>query len=567
MEKKWWKEAFGYQIYIRSFYDSNHDGIGDLRGIYEKLDYLSTLGVNLIWICPFYASPMDDNGYDVSDFYQVAREYGSLDDIRAVIQKAHLLQIRVVIDLVLNHTSDEHVWFKESRKSLDNPYRDYYIWKKPRYKNGKMIEPTNWASFFGGSCWEYDAVTNEYYMKIFSKKMPDLNWENPKVQEEIIQVATWWCEEGIDGFRIDAISHLAKAEFEDSLLFSDHEYKPDWSKFSNLPKLHEYLQLLNERVFSKYDIVTIGEVGGNAPVNDGIYYTHPDRHELNMVFNFDHNWCNNGWNAKDRSQLSTDVKRLKEVFQKWQKGLYHQGWNAIYWLNHDQPRLVSQYGNIDSYHGESAKMLATALYFMSGTPFIYNGEEIGMTNPTFQSIDDFRDVSTIHQYHINVNKYHQDKDEYIKIASLTSRDNARSIMQWSDESYAGFSTVKPWNIIGEFKKINVKNQMHDSESIYAYYKKMIAIRQKSIYNSILVYGTYDQILFDHPQVYAYIRKYNHQTLLIMANLTKEQAIIDDMPYIIKKIILSNYSRTEFSHHFLPYEAMILEVQEENKNAR
>ena len=562
MEKYWWKEAFGYQIYIRSFFDGNNDGIGDLVGIIEKIPYLANLGVNLIWICPFYASPMDDNGYDVSNFYRIAKEYGNLKDIRTLIKKAHQLNIRVVIDLVLNHTSDEHPWFKASRKSLDNPYRDYYIWKKPRFIDGKRTEPTNWASFFGGSCWEYDSLTDEYYMKIFSKKMPDLNWENPHVQDDMVAMATWWCEQGIDGFRIDAVSHLAKAAFIDSDSYPDHEFKPDWSKYSNLPKLHDYLKILNERVFSKYDIVTIGEVGGNAPVADGIAYTNPDNHELNMVFNFDHNWCNNGWGAKTRDQLSTDVLKLKEVFNKWQKGLYLKGWNAIYWLNHDQPRLVSQYGDPVSYHQESAKMLATALYFMSGTPFIYNGEEIGMTNPHFQTIEDFHDVSIINQYQINVIRNHHNNEDFIAFASLTSRDNARSLMQWDNKPYGGFSLVKPWNIIGDYQKINVKSQINNPTSILTYYQNIIKIRLNPLYKDLFVYGTYDQILNDHPQVYAYLRRWEKETILVLANMKSERVSLPRLNFQIKSIILSNYQREFFSQELLPFEAIVLQIEEE-----
>jgi len=562
MKKEWWKEAFGYQIYIRSFYDGNHDGIGDLPGIIEKLEYIKKLGVDLIWICPFYESPMDDNGYDVSDFYSVSKDYGTIGDIQTLIQKAHSLNIRVVIDLVLNHTSDEHPWFKESRKSRENPYRDYYIWQKPRYKDNVRLEPTNWASFFGGSCWEYDALTDEYYMKIFSKKMPDLNWKNPKVIDEIVKMATWWCEMGVDGFRIDAVSHLAKADFVDSTQFPDHEFKPEWGKFSNLPKLHDYLKILNERVFSKYDLVTIGEVGGNAPVMDGVNFTLPKNQELDMVFNFDHNWCNNGWGAKNRSQLSTDVKRLKEVFNKWQKGLFGQGWNAIYWLNHDQPRLVSQYGDPEHYHVESAKMLATALYFMWGTPFIYNGEEIGMTNPEFKSIDDFRDVSTITQYHINVERYHQDPAEYIAAASFSSRDNARSLMQWRDAENGGFSKTKPWNIIGDFHKINVEGQIHDPNSIFSFYQKIIQIRKSSPYQDVIVYGKYDQILSDHPQIYGYIREHKNKRILVLANLLGQPATLGNLPYRTKAIILSNYKRNQVPDIMKPFEAMVLELEED-----
>ncbi|HOH18148.1 MAG TPA: alpha-amylase family glycosyl hydrolase, partial [Bacilli bacterium] len=402
-----------------------------------------------------------------------------------------------------------------------------------------------------------------FLMKIFSKKMPDLNWENPKVQEEMVQMATWWCEQGIDGFRIDAISHLAKAEFVDSDLFPDHEYKPDWSKYSNLPRLHDYLKLLNKRVFSKYNIVTIGEVGGNAPVSEGIAYTNPKNHELNMVFNFDHNWCNNAWGAQSKKELSTDVQQLKAVFHKWQTGLYGQGWNAIYWLNHDQPRLMSQYGDPEHYHQESAKMLETVLYFMGGTPFIYNGEEIGMTNPEFKSIADFRDVSIINQYEINVKRHHQDEQAFLARAALTSRDNARSLMQWSDQADGGFSLVKPWNIIGDYHKINVAKQINDPQSIFTYYRRIIALRKSDQYRDVLVYGTYEGLWMEHPDLFAYMRSYAHQRLLVIANMTKKTVALPSIPYQQVKIILANYEGRQLSPALLPYEAMLIQIEEED----
>lgn len=558
MDKKWWKEAIGYQIYIRSFKDSNNDGIGDLGGIIEKLDYLSLLGVNLIWVCPFYQSPMDDNGYDVSNFYQVASEYGNNEDLIDLINDAHQRGIKIIIDLILNHTSDEHPWFQESKKSINNPYRDYYIWQKPRYINGERKEPTNWASFFGGSCWKYDETTNEYYMKIFSDKMPDLNWENPKVIDEFVAIITYYCELGVDGFRIDAISHLAKAEFIDSNIPSEEPYVLDYWKFSNQPKLHDYLRLLNEKVFSKYDIVLVGEAGGGAGIDDAIKFIKPENKEVNMVFNFDHNWCNNTWEAKKQEDLVTDLPRLKEMFFKWQTGLFPHGWNAIYWLNHDQPRVLSHYGDPINYREESAKMLATALYFMWGTPFIYNGEEIGMINPNFQSINDFRDKPVINQYYKCVNEKNESPEDCIKRLAISSRDSSRSIMQWDSSLHGGFSKVQPWNIIGDYHLINVEDQIKRSDSIFKYYQKIIDLRKNGTYKDVIVYGSYEPVYYEHPQIYGYMRMYGKQSILVLCNFTDQKAKIENFSYSIKNIILSNYNKNNFEE-FLPYEAVVLEI--------
>lgn len=557
---KWWKYSFGYQIYIRSFKDSNNDGIGDLKGIIEKLDYLEYLGVNLIWICPFFESPMDDNGYDVSDFYSVSKEYGTIEDIKELIDKAHKKGIRVIIDLIMNQTSDEHEWFIESRKSKDNPYRDYYLWMPPKIVDGKQVEPTNWASFFGGSCWQYDDETKEYYMKIFSKKMPDLNWKNPSIRKEIANVALYWIKLGIDGFRIDAVAHIGKSEFIDSNMDTNEKYKPEWEKYSNLPIIHKYLKELNRNVFSKYDVFTVGEVGGRAKIEDALLYVGRLRGELNSVFNFDHNWCNNGWNRKKGEKLVINVPHMKEMFNKWQTGLFGEGWNAIYWLNHDQPRVASHYGDPD-YPKESAKMLATAMYFMWGTPFIYNGEEIGMTNPNFKSIDDFRDVSVKNQYRINVIENHQDADEFIWNASYSTRDNARTLMQWSDEENGGFTKGKPWNIICDnYKEINVKKEIEDEDSILHYYRKVIRIRLWSEYRQVICFGKYIQLEKEHDKLYAYYRIYRNKRILVLCNLTDKEFDLDSIKINNQvKIIISNYNRKEYLKHFMPFEAYVLEV--------
>lgn len=573
MPVKWWKNSVGYQIYIRSFKDSNDDGIGDLKGITSKLDYLKYLGINLIWICPFYESPMDDNGYDVSDFLNVSSEYGSLSDIKELLFEAHKRNIRVIIDLILNQTSDEHWWFKEAKKSRDNPYHDYYIWKNPRYveENGKRkrIEPTNWASFFGGSCWEYVEAIDQYYMKIFSKKMPDLNYENPKVIDEIINIINFWCELGVDGFRLDAVAHLAKSEFVDSNLDTSDEYKPDWSKYSNLSKVHDYLKELNKRAFSKFDLLLVGEVGGNATVNDALLYTLPERKELNMVFNFDHNWCNNKWEKEPNKKMRIKVLDLKKVFNKWEVGLQNNGsWNALYWLNHDQPRVVSHYGDSE-YFEKSTKVLALALYFMWGTPFIYNGEEIGMTNPVFKTIEDFKDVSAINCYRIEVLEKKKDAQKFIEDISYSTRDNARTIMQWDDGEYGGFSNTKPWNIICDnYKEINVSKEIADKNSLFNFYRKILKIRLKSKYRYVIRDGVYEQKALEDDSLYMYIRRLESSdkefnSIIVISNLTDKVIdfnitnILTNIDLNNTKIVLSNYNRRAVPKQLKEYEGIVL----------
>lgn len=558
--KKWWMESFGYQIYVRSYYDSNNDGIGDLKGITEKLDYLHDLGVNLIWLCPFYDSPMDDNGYDVRNYYEVSSDYGTIEDFKALIDKAHKLGIKVIIDLVLNHTSDENNWFIESRKSVDNKYRNYYIWAKGQGDN----PPTNWPSFFGGSAWKKDDATNEYYLKIFSEKMPDLNWEYKPLREEMAKMANWWINLGCDGFRVDATSHLAKAPLED---VKDGENP--FGKFSNLERLHDHIRFMNEEVFSKHDIMTVGEVGGCATVEDALKYTLKNRHELDMVFNFDHNWSNGAWGASDPDELYLDLINLKEIFNKWQLGLYGKSWNALYWLNHDHPRIISHYGDPINYFKESGKMLATALYFMWGTPFIYNGEEIGMTNPDYKSINDFKDVSTLNAYNNEKNNPGFSEEKFIRKTTIMCRDNARTIMQWNSGDYAGFSSVKPWNIItSNYPKINVENELNDQDSILNYYKKVISLRTKSSYKDVIVYGTYQQILEKHPDLYAYIRSDDKKKLLVITNFRNKIVKINKLEYNIVNVLLSNYNKSDLSEEnglyvFEPYEAIVVEISSED----
>lgn len=566
MERKWWKEGVAYQIYPKSFCDSNGDGIGDLRGIISKLDYLAHLGVNILWLCPVYQSPMDDNGYDVSDYYQIATEFGTIEEFKELLTEAKKRGMKIIMDLVLNHTSDEHPWFVEARQSLDNPYRDYYIWQKGKSDAfGNEVEPTNWASFFTPSCWEKDEQTDEYYMHIFSKKMPDLNWSNENMRADLFKMVMWWLELGIDGFRVDAVAHLDRDfTFTDSTMNSAGKYKEDWSKFSNLPNVHTYLKELNEKVLSKYDIFTVGEVGGDAGIEDALKYAAKDSKELDMVFTFDHCWLNNGFNALDETWSNrTNLIQLKQVFKKWQSGLYHQAWNPLYWLNHDHPRVMSQYGEPTHYHKESGKMLATSLLLMWGTPFIYNGEEIGMTNANYNELEDYRDVSTLEK--IKRLKEENYPEELIKrYIHVTSRDNARTPMQWSDEENAGFTTGTPWIKVNEnYKWINVKNQMDDPDSLFNHYRQLIELRRFSSYKDVIVYGDYTLLNEHHPNVYAYLRTYEDKKLLIVSNFFEQPAIICLTKWNVKKVVLSNYNDSSTQLGCLnlrPYESIVFEVE-------
>ncbi|XMB86950.1 alpha-glucosidase [Mycoplasmatota bacterium WC44] len=553
----WYKEAIGYQIYPRSFNDTSNDGIGDLIGITEKLDYLKELGITMIWLGPIYKSPMDDNGYDVSDYYDIAPEYGTLDDFKSLVAEAHKRDIKVVMDLVLNHTSDEHDWFIESRKSKDNEYRDYYIWAKGKIKNGLEVEPTNWASFFGGSAWRKDDITGEYFMKIFSDKMPDLNWKHKPMRDNMYKMVRFWCELGVDGYRVDAVAHLDKAELVDSK--SDEVYVPDWGKFSNLPKVYEYLEELNQEVLNHYDVFTVGEVGGGADLDAALRYVAYDKNRLNMVFTFDHNWRNDGWNSfKNKFVPNYDLVALKEDFSRFQEGLYKKSWHALYWLNHDHPRVMSQYGNVD-YHKESGKMLATLLYFKWGTPFIYNGEEIGMTNGDFESIEDFRDVSTIGNYNQAL-KTHE-KEHALTNVKTTSRDNSRTPMQWDSSSNGGFTKGTPWiRVNSNHKWLNVESQESDPNSILNYYKKIFKIRKGEFKDTIL-YGEYKLLIKENEQVYSYLRK-GDKNVLVLCNFFKEETVIS-LPYQVKNIVLSNYNDSQTNLNNLRlrgYESIVFEIE-------
>ena len=546
MKKAWWKEAVVYQIYPRSFCDSNGDGIGDLNGITSKLDYLKELGIDVIWLSPVYKSPNDDNGYDISDYEDIMTEFGTMDDFDKMLAAAHERGIKIVMDLVVNHTSDEHPWFVESRSSKDNEKRDYYIWKEG--KDGK--EPTNWGSAFSGPAWKYDEKTDMYYLHLFSVKQPDLNWENPKVRKEVFDMMTRWCEKGIDGFRMDVISLISKPEgYPDAKVVGLYG---DMGICANGPKVHDYLKEMNEKVLSKFDIMTVGETAG-VTLEEAKKYANTDGSELNMVFQFEHMDLDGGEKFKWSTQPMPLVP-LKENLSKWQKGLDGVAWNSLYFCNHDQPRIVSRLGDeSDAYRELSAKCIATCLHMMQGTPYIYQGEELGMTNTVFNSVDDFRDLESINAYRELVESgLYTDEDMFPKIAHK-SRDNARTPMQWDASEDAGFTTGTPWIAVNpNYKKINVADQLKREDSVFHYYQKLIRLRKE---NEIIVYGNYELLLPEDENIFAYIRTLDNQKLLVVCNFSKSEQKFDFSGYENAKVLISNYNRDVREDGTLkPYEA-------------
>ncbi|EJS15115.1 oligo-1,6-glucosidase [Bacillus cereus VDM062] len=558
MGKQWWKESIVYQIYPRSFMDSNGDGIGDLRGILAKLDYLKELGIDVIWLSPVYESPNDDNGYDISDYCKIMNEFGTMEDWDELLHEMHKRNMKLMMDLVVNHTSDEHNWFIESCKSKDNKYRDYYIWRSG--KEGK--EPNNWGAAFSGSAWQYDEMTDEYYLHLFSKKQPDLNWDNEKVRQDVYDMMKFWLEKGIDGFRMDVINFISKEDGLPAVETDEEGYVSGHKHFMNGPNIHKYLHEMNEDVLSQYDIMTVGEMPG-VTTEEAKLYTGEARKELQMVFQFEHMDLDSGeggkWDVKPCSLLT-----LKQNLTKWQKALEQTGWNSLYWNNHDQPRVVSRFGNDGAYHTESAKMLATVLHMMKGTPYIYQGEEIGMTNVRFESIDEYRDIETLNMYKEKVIERGEDIDKVMQSIYIKGRDNARTPMQWDDREHAGFTTGEPWIAVNpNYKEINVKQAIQDEESIFYYYKKLIELRKN---NEIVVYGTYDLILENHPSIFAYVRTYGEEKLLVIANFTADECVFElpeDIIYSEAELLIHNYDVENVLIENItlrPYEAMVFKLK-------
>lgn len=560
--KRWWKESVVYQIYPRSFADSDGDGIGDLQGIIEHVDHLVELGVDVVWLSPVYKSPNDDNGYDISDYRAIMDEFGTMADWERLLATLHEHGIRLVMDLVVNHTSDEHAWFVESRASRDNPYRDYYIWRPG--KDG--AEPNNWVSMFGGSAWEYDAATDEYYLHLFSRRQPDLNWENPRVRREIYDMMTWWLEKGIDGFRMDVITFISKTPgLPDAPVTSDQPYQWGGQYFVHGPRLNEFLAEMKREVLSRYDILTVGEAPMTT-VEHAVDLTHGETGHLNMLFQFEHmdleslpgkqstKWHTDRWHLTD----------LKRVMSLWQSELGPSGWNSLYLNNHDQPRSVSRFGDDGRYRVESAKMLATFLHMLKGTPYVYQGEEIGMTNVRFPSIDDYRDVETLNMYREFVRDRGADPERVMAAIHHKSRDNARTPMQWTDGPHAGFTSGTPWiGVNPNYRTVNVAADRADPDSVFHHYRKLIALRKE---HPVVVYGDYRLLLEAHEQIFAFLREFGPERWLVVLNFSAEDAVFA-MPTDLKaepgRVILSNYPQTADRDFRLatlrPFEALVLSL--------
>ncbi|WML51409.1 alpha-glucosidase [Neobacillus sp. PS3-12] len=536
MNKKWWKESVVYQVYPRSFMDSNGDGIGDLKGITSKLDYLKELGIDVIWICPTYKSPNDDNGYDISDYQDIMDEFGTMKDFDELLVEVHKRGMKLILDLVINHTSDEHAWFIESRSSKDHPKRDWYIWRNG--KDGK--EPNNWESIFSGSAWKYDEETDQYFMHLFSERQPDLNWENPNVRNALYEMVNWWLEKGIDGFRVDAISHIKKEPgFPDMPNPENLDYVPCFPKMMNVEGIDEFLSEFSQKTIKNYDIMTVGEANG-VGLDDADKWVGEENGYFNMIFQFEFL----GLWEKD-GEGTIDVPALKKNLTKWQKGLEGKGWNALFIENHDQPRRVSSWGNDQEYWKESAKMLGALYFFMKGTPFIYQGQEIGMTNVKFPSIEDYNDVGMINYYHIEKAKG-RPHEEIMEVIWNQGRDNSRTPMQWDSTNMGGFTTAdQTWlSVNPNYTEINVKNQLNDSASIYHFYKKMIHLRKD---NPVFVYGTYELLLANHPRLFVYSRKLGRKTAIVINNFSEKLTrfrVPVSVSYSASELVLNNYDTAE-----------------------
>ena len=552
MNQTWWKEAVIYQIYPRSFMDSNGDGIGDIKGITSRLDYLKYLGVDVIWLSPIYKSPNDDNGYDISDYQAIMDEFGTMEDFDEMLSQAHKRGLRIIMDLVVNHTSDEHKWFMESRKTKDSVYRDYYIWREGK---DEKTPPNNWGSCFGGSAWQYDDAAGMYYLHLFSRKQPDLNWDNPNVRKDVFDMMTWWCDKGIDGFRMDVISLISKTtEMPDGPVT---DFYGDYSPYCvHGPNIHKYLREMNEKVLSKYDIMTVGETPG-VTTELAKQYAGEDTRELNMVFHFEH-VDNHGKYGKWDDQ-KWQLTKLKKILNHWQTELYGKAWNSLFWDNHDQPRAVSRFGDDrEQYRDISAKMLATCLHMMQGTPYVYQGEELGMTNYPFQSPADFRDIESINAYNEWCASGKVSHEDFWPCITSRSRDNARTPVQWDDSDHAGFTAGTPWIAVNpNYKEINAKAETKDPNSVFHYYKKLIALRKE---NPIMVYGRYEPMLEDSEELFVFTRTLDDKKLLVVCNFTDQEtdfAIPEE--FAGGSCLIANmeedYSKAE--RIVKPYEAFVL----------
>ncbi|PPA70258.1 alpha,alpha-phosphotrehalase [Jeotgalibacillus proteolyticus] len=556
MEQSWWKKAVVYQIYPKSFNDTTGNGVGDLNGITEKLDYLQKLGVDVLWLTPPYKSPQNDNGYDISDYFDIHDEYGTMKDFDRMLEEAHKRGLKIIMDIVINHTSTEHEWFVESRKSKDNEYRDFYIWKDANADGGP---PTNWESKFGGNAWKYDDETEQYYLHLFDVTQADLNWENETLRRKLYDMMNFWAEKGVDGFRLDVINLISKDQS-----FPDEDGDGDGRKFyTDGPKVHEYMHEMNKEVFSKHDLLTVGEMSSTT-IDHCIKYSNPEREELSMTFNFHHLKVDYP-NGEKWTTADFDFLKLKDILSTWQIGMHEGGgWNALFWCNHDQPRIVSRYGNDKEYRVESAKMLATTIHMMQGTPYIYQGEEFGMTNPNFTSIKEYRDVESL-----NIYKYMMEnevpKEEILKILNQKSRDNSRTPVQWSSEENGGFTTGVPWiPLAHNYKEINAEAAVADEDSVFYYYQKLNGLRKEY---DVITDGNYELLLEDDPAIFAYTRNTDEGSLLVVNNFYADKAVFklpDDVKerfegYPEKEVLIQNYGDVNGSvdeYELRPYESIV-----------
>ena len=540
-----WKKSVVYQIYPKSFNDTTGNGQGDINGVIEKLPYLQKLGVDYVWLTPIYESPMNDNGYDISDYYAINPDFGTKEDVEKLLTEAHKLGIKVMLDIVINHTSTSHHWFVESRKSKDNPYRDYYIWKE----GTKDEPPTNWESKFGGNAWEYDEQTESYYLRLFDVSQADLNWENDQLKEEIYEMINYWIDFGVDGFRFDVINLISKGAFEDSEEIGKEFY-------TDGPKVHEYLHELNRKTFGNKDIMTVGEMSSTT-IENCIKYTNSERQELNSVFNFHHLKVDYK-NGEKWSDMKFDFIELKRILMDWQVNISKgNGWNAIFWCNHDQPRVVTRFGNdeTEANRVKSAKMLAISLHMLQGTPYIYQGEEIGMTNPKFTSINQYRDIETLNAYR-SLRNQGLDEETIMKVIGQKSRDNSRTPVQWTDEENAGFTTGTPWiGIPDNYREINVEAAIKDKNSIFYTYQQLIDIRHK---HDIITYGDVEPLYMDHPDLFIYKRKLDNEEWLIVANYTNDKVEIPEDIDMEGELIVAN---NDLNGNMLePFDAFVVNLK-------
>lgn len=544
---KWWKEGIIYQIYPRSFFDSSGNGIGDLNGISKKLNYLKSLGVDMVWICPFYKSPNKDNGYDISDYKDISKIFGDINSFDTLLRKMHSMGLKLIMDLVVNHTSDKHSWFKKARKSRKSKFHDYYIWKEG--EKGK--KPNNWKSVFSGSAWKWNEQTKEYFLHLYTENQPDLNWENPIVREEVYSIIDFWLSKGVDGIRMDVISLISKRlDFRNvpkNMIFIDVMEK----YYANGPRVHEYIKEMNKKVLSKYDIVTIGE-GPGINLDNGLSYVNEDENELNMIFHFDHLTMDFGLEGK-YDPIPFDFIKFKKIFSSWDKLFSNKGWNSIFLGNHDFSRIVSRFGNDNEFHEESSKLLATLLMTLRGTPSLYQGDEIGMTNINYNNISFYDDVETINAWKEAIdNKKNMEK--FFEAIQKQSRDNARTPMQWNNKKNAGFSKAEPWiKVSDNYKKINVKNQEKDLGSILNYYKLLIKLRKE---NSTLVYGKYKDLEPMNAKIFSYKRWDKNDVFIIHLNFSNCIVKINISEIKDYKLVTSNYTFVKNSYNLRPWEARI-----------